>query len=170
MSSVDFGKDIVREWVHENLCQGDSCLDVGACDGKWADILGDYLTMDGIEIFPQNVIAHQLWKKYRAITIGDARNFPFPGHDLIVFGDVLEHMTVEQAQKLVDKAKWNADNIIIGVPFQWKQDEMYGNPYEKHIQDDLTDEVFRNRFGGFKPLKVYSNYGYYVWRKNFSRF
>ena len=76
------------EWVCENFSKGSTCLDVGACDGKWADLLGNYLTMDAIEIFSPNVGKHKLAKKYRNVFVADIRGFQyFEGdYDLIIFG------------------------------------------------------------------------------------
>ena len=36
MGSYDYGKTEIVEWVKENFPKGSTCLDVGACDGKWA--------------------------------------------------------------------------------------------------------------------------------------
>ena len=48
------------------------------------------------------------------------------------------------------------------VPFMYPQGEIYGNPYEVHIQEDLTLEVFDQRYPGFKPIFIDSKYAYYV--------
>lgn len=162
MSSIDFGKAEVCEWIKNRFHKGASCLDVGSCDGKWSDLLGDYLDMDGIEIFPKNVTDNQLWKKYRHITIGDVRDFHFGVYACIIFGDVIEHMEIDEAQYLLKYAARRCDDMVVGVPFRWRQDAIYGNPFEKHIQDDLTHEVFMGRYPGFEPLILFSNYGYYI--------
>ena len=52
--------------------------------------------------------------------------------------------------------------MIIGVPFLYPQDELYGNPWERHIQADLTEELFNERYPGFKMLvRPMGNYAYY---------
>ena len=43
------------------------------------------------------------------------------------------------------------------------EDDIYGNPCERHIQDDLTDELFNERYPGFKLEFAYPDYGYYFW-------
>lgn len=162
MSSTDAGKNEIVRIIRENFSKGASCLDVGACDGKWARLLGDYLTMDAVEIFNGNISAHRLWEKYRHVYGVDIFNFEYDWYDLIIFGDVLEHLTVERAQCVLEYARPRCKDLIIGVPFLWYQGEIYGNPYERHIQDDLTDEVFRERYPGYELLlKAAHNYAYY---------
>ena len=45
MASYEKGKDDVCKWIKDNFPKGATCLDVGACDGVWADKLNDYLVM-----------------------------------------------------------------------------------------------------------------------------
>ena len=83
-------------------------------------------------------------------------------YDLIIFGDVIEHMTVERAQTVLERAQSRCRDMIIGVPFLYPQDELYGNPWERHIQSDLTAEIFNERYPGFELLvKPINNYAYY---------
>ena len=61
MASYVHGKDDVCKWIKDNFPKGATCLDVGACDGVWADKLGDYLVMDGIEIFEPYIEKYDLF-------------------------------------------------------------------------------------------------------------
>lgn len=162
MASLNTGKREVVEWICENFSKGSTCLDVGACDGKWADLLGNYLIMDGIEIFEPNITKHKLEKKYHNIFNADVRGFQYRHYDLIIFGDVLEHMTVEDAQKVLNYAMPRCRDLIVAVPFQWVNRSHYGNPYEFHIQDDLTPELVKERYPDLKPFLVFDRYGYYT--------
>lgn len=163
MASMDLGKEEVVRWIKRHFKQGATCLDVGPCDGKWADILGDYLTMDAVEIFEPNVVNHRLDEKYRYVWIGDISQCTYEWYDLIIFGDVIEHMTVEQAQHTLEYAKDRCDDMIVAVPFMFDQDEQYGNPYEKHIQNDLTPQRFNSRYPGFRMIfRPQWNYAYYT--------
>ena len=162
MASLNTGKREVVEWICENFSKGSTCLDVGACDGKWSDLLGNYLIMDGIEIFEPNITKHKLEKKYHNIFNADVRGFQYRHYDLIIFGDVLEHMTVEDAQKVLNYAMPRCRDLIVAVPFQWVNRSHYGNPYEFHIQDDLTPELVKERYPDLKPFLVFDRYGYYT--------
>lgn len=162
MASLNTGKREVIEWVCENFSKGSTCLDVGACDGKWSYLLGDYLIMDGIEIFEPNIVKHNLQKKYRHVFCADIRDFQYFRYDLIIFGDILEHLTVEDAQKVLRYALPRCRELIVAVPYQWVNRSNYGNPFEFHIQDDLTPELVKERYPELKPFLIYDRYGYYT--------
>ncbi len=146
MASYDEGKDAVVKWVKENFRFGATCLDVGACDGKWFGLLNDYLRMDAVEIFAPNITNHRLRDKYRRVLNCDIIEYEYRWYDLVIFGDVLEHMTVRDAQDVLAYARRHCHDYIIGIPFEYPQAEIYGNPYERHIQDDLTPELFAQRY------------------------
>ena len=162
MASLNVGKSESVSWISKNFSKGSTCLDVGACDGKWADLLNDYLIMDGIEIYAPNIGKHKLTGKYRKVHLGDIREFTYKHYDLIIFGDVLEHMSVEDAQKVIEYAYPRCRDMIIAVPYCYPQDDRDGNPFEVHVQDDLTPENFMERYKGFKVLWQNDRYGYYV--------
>lgn len=165
MSSYKKGKPEVKWYVVTHLPKGAECLDVGACDGEYANLLGDYLTMDAVEVWEPNILGHHLKDKYRMVIADDIRNVEYIHYDLVIFGDIIEHLTVEDAQRVIEYAKQHSDMIIVAVPYQFKQDAMYGNPYERHIQDDLTEDIFMERYKGFTLQIPYANYGYFVWTK-----
>ena len=156
MSSYEAGKPEVCAWVRTNFHDA-KILDVGACDGLWRRLLPEY-TMDAVEAFEPSAAA---LVGYRSVFCGDIADFKYFWYDLIIFGDVIEHMTVEAAQSVIEYAKPRCRDMIVAVPFLYPQGAIYGNPYEVHIQADLTDAVFRERYPGFEPLVSFLNYCYY---------
>lgn len=162
MSSYDYGKIEVVNYIYQHFAPGSTCLDVGACDGKWHGLLGHYLTMDAVEIFEPNIEEHRLRYKYRHVYNCDVLDYHYSWYDLVIFGDVIEHMTVENAQAVLRWARQRCNDMIVGVPFLYPQEEIYGNPYEEHIQPDLTDKVFGERYPGFTMLcQPRGDYAYY---------
>ena len=161
MASYDLGKVEVSDWVKNHFWKGATCLDVGACDGKWYNLLGGYLAMDAVEIFAPNIEWHQLRQKYRMVFNADIYDLTYDYYDLIIFGDVLEHMSIDKAQAVLKYAKHHCIDLIIGVPWLYPQDELYGNPYEKHLQADLTEELFNERYPGHEKLFSFKNYAYF---------
>ena len=162
MSSSNEGKDEAIKWIKETFNQGAACLDVGAGDGKWSDLLRDYLTMDAVEAFAPNVTNNHLYNKYRNTFIADIRAFKYKYYDLIIFGDVLEHMSTEDARRVIEYARPRCSYMLVAVPYKWPQGAIYGNPYEVHIQDDLTPEIFNERYPGFICIYQSYNYAYYI--------
>lgn len=161
MASYDMGKADVVEYIKAHFLPGSTCLDVGACDGKWYDLLGDYLVMDAVEVFQPNITCHNLKDKYRRVFGTDIANLSYVSYDLIIFGDVIEHMTVDKAQRVLGYARNRCRDMIIGVPWLYPQGEIYGNPYEIHLQSDLTEELFNLRYPGYEKLFGFENYAYF---------
>ena len=166
MGSLNKGKKEAVQWIKENFEKGAECLDVGACNGKWFDLVGDYLTMDAIEIWMPNIQKYELAKKYRTVMCSDIIKTNYLFYDLIIFGDVLEHMSVSEAQKVIEYARPRCRDMLIAIPFLYEQGVKNGNPYEIHVQDDLTPELFEQRYPGFKPIFMSDNYAYYVKNNN----
>ena len=158
MSSYYFGKDIVCAWIRENFSAGTEILDVGACDGIWQQLLPEY-TMDAVEIHGPN--ADRL-HGYRKVFRRDVDGLDYEHYDLIIFGDVIEHMDVEKAQRVLAYARPRCRDMVVAVPFLYPQDAFGGNPWEKHLQPDLTAEIFAARYPGFSVLcDTGLNYCYY---------
>lgn len=149
MGSYDYGKDEVYRWIKKTFPLDASILDVGAGDGKWRYPLRKYLAMDAVEIYEP----HMRWLTgYRKAYCADIRYLKYDWYDLIIFGDVIEHLNVPDAQAVLEYAKPRCRDMIVAVPWMYPQDAIYGNPYEIHIQDDLTPERFAARYPGLEVL------------------
>lgn len=160
MASFDIGKDIVTEWIRANFPTDSTILDVGACDGKWRRYLPEYPNMDAVDIWPAN--AEMVRPIYRNVFCEDVIGMKYDKYDLIIFGDVIEHMKTEDAKKVLRYAKTRCRDLIVAVPFLYPQGPLQGNPYETHLQPDLTHEKFMERYPGFEILHdTKRNYCFY---------
>lgn len=159
MASYNFGKEVIVSWLKRDFEKGSTALDVGACDGKWGKLLSDHFVLDAVEAFAPN--AASLPALYRRVFVNDIADMEYGQYDLIIFGDVIEHMSVEKAQKVINYAWPRCKDMIVAVPYLYKQDAIYGNPWEVHIQDDLTPENFKERYPGLSLVWGNSEYGYY---------
>jgi len=132
--------------------------------GTYSDLLKTegYTNIDCIEAFEPYVNDYNLREKYKNVFIGDVveMDINFENYDLIIFGDVIEHISLESTSKILERIK--EVNVIIAVPFESKQGEHFGNKYEIHLQEDLTFENCFERFVGFYPLCVRFDYGIFV--------
>ena len=149
MASLNNGKDEVCAWIRERFRPGDRILDVGACDGKWKMLLPEY-AMDACEAWEPN--ARQIKGLYQNVFVRDIAELTYKWYDLIIFGDVIEHMDVATARHVLSYAWMRCRDLIVGVPYLWPQGEYMGNPWEVHIQDDLTPEIFAERYPELKVL------------------
>ena len=138
-------------------------LDVGAGSGTYYDLLGDYFDkMDAVEVFTPNIENYHLKEKYRQVFNVDIRDFKYEDYDIIIFGDIIEHLEVEEAKKVLKYAYERCRQMIVAVPYNYKQGIEYGNIYEIHKQDDLTPEIMKERYPYLKLLYGNDKYGYYV--------
>lgn len=160
MASYDTGKDIIVKWIRAAFPTDSEILDVGACDGKWRTLLPEYEYMDAVEVFEPS--ANNLRGMYRKVFNVNIEDFKYQHYALIIFGDVIEHLSIENAQKVLNYAKRRCTDMIVAVPFLYPQGELYGNPFERHLQPDLTAEVFNQRYPGFSVLHdTGQNYCFY---------
>lgn len=146
----DFAGTTVAQLVRESVPADQKILDVGAGWGKFALLLPEY-DMEAVEVFPPNVEKNNLCKLYSMVYIYNIVNFKYrERYGAVIMGDVLEHLSVEDAQKVLRLACENADHVFVVVPFEMPQDEEDGNCHEIHIQDDLTEALMAERYPELK--------------------
>jgi len=149
MASYDYGKREVCAWIRKNYPPASMLLDVGAGDGKWRRLLPEYPHMDAVEAYYHNAERLTGYENVYRINILD---FQFYWYDLIIFGDVLEHLSMQAAQDVLAYAWPRCRDLIVALPFRYQQDALGGNPYERHIQDDLTPEIVAERYPQLEVL------------------
>lgn len=160
MASYEMGKHQTVIWAYEHFPQGASCLDVGACDGIWQKMIGEHFIMDAVEVYTPNAKGLTGYRTVYNLKIQDLK---YEWYDLIIFGDVIEHMEVEEAQEVLRYANSRCKDMVIAVPYLYEQFEIYGNPYEKHLQPELTRELFLQRYPGYEEIVAFEQYAY--WHK-----
>ena len=129
-------------------------------------LLGKDFDWSAVEIWHNT--AFYLSKFYNKVYEGDIINFYYPEeYDLVIFGDVIEHLEVEDAKLCVERAKKNAKAIMIAVPYDTKQGILYGNEAEIHHQTEMSSEIFDERYPGFKRIVYipHLQYAYYYWSR-----
>jgi hypothetical protein len=102
---------------------------------------------------------------YDRIINEDARKLDWstlPKVDLVIFGDVLEHMTKEESQMLVSQALTISKYVVISIPIVHSPQGAYGgNPFEIHVKDNWTHQEVLESFpyiivsNGSKKIGVY---------------
>lgn len=160
-------KEEIKKWIYENFDENSEILDVGAGCGTYNKLLENrYKNMDAVEIFYPNIIRYGLFEKYRNVFKCNIVDFTYSKYDLIIFGDIIEHLSVKDAQKVLKYAFDKCDNFIVALPYCYTQDEYGGNEWEKHLQDDLTPENVLIRYPMLEELFKNEFCGYYVKKKN----
>ena len=126
-------------------------LDVGAGSGTYADLLkkNGYTraSIDAVEVWEPYIKEFNLDSKYRRVYQTDIRDFDRYNHDLVIFGDILEHMSTEDALKVWDTASKYCAYAVISIPIiHYHQGEINNNPYEIHVKDDWSHEEVLQTF------------------------
>ncbi len=171
--SSDEAKIPVLKYIVENVKKDAQILDVGFGAGAYGKLLRSlyYRNIDGLDIYSDNIEEMGLDKIYDNIYIDNILDFDFDYYDLIIMGDLLEHIELESAKKLLSSLiKDKCGQIIISVPYEYEQDELYGNKYEKHLQPDMNELYMKKHYPCLKLVEMTnSTSGHiiatYYWKK-----
>ena len=161
--SYGYFKEDFKNHLFDNFNKNIQILDVGPGSGSYGLLLNkDFKNIDCIEIYEPYINQFNLKDIYRNIHIGDIQNLNLFLYDYIIIGDVLEHLSIENAQSLLNKIYNNEIYCMVAIPYKMKQDDVNGNEYERHHQDDLTNDIFLDRYPMMNLLFKNEHYGYYV--------
>lgn len=167
--STDFFKPQTIQYIEKYIDKSTNIIDVGAGIGTYADLLKPlgYNSIDAVEVFEPYITAYGLKSKYRSVfcqNIIESELF-LDDYKLAILGDVLEHMTYADSLRVLNKLS-HCDDIIIGVPFQASQDAVGGNEFERHIQNDLSNNKFLSIYPDFELYCLRYDYGVYLKKNN----
>ncbi len=115
-------------------------LDIGAGEGTYARLLRPELPrtrFTAVEVWEPYLADYQLATLYNEVLIGDARTLHLPLADVVILGDVLEHMHLDDAHDLWHRARAAAHlAVFASIPIgHWPQGAVNGNVHETHQHD-----------------------------------
>jgi predicted TPR repeat methyltransferase len=166
------GKEAPLAWYKQ--MQPRTVVDIGAGSGTYARLMrGEPPRPDewtAVEAWVPYLEQFDLNNLYDRVIVADARYLPpdvFDA-DLVVAGDVLEHMARADAVDLLDKIRVHAAHLIVSIPvLHLDQDAVYGNPFERHI-DHWTADAMRTelaRHGTIRGEWVGDVLAYWWWSR-----
>ena len=83
--------------------------------------------------------------------------------DLVILGDILEHMPMKDAVDLWNKIKQDAKYALISIPIiHYPQGAVDDNPYEVHIEEDWTTEKVLQNFSNIVEYKEFQQTGVFI--------
>jgi 2-polyprenyl-3-methyl-5-hydroxy-6-metoxy-1,4-benzoquinol methylase len=137
-----------QSWVIEQLkpLELTTMLDVGAGAGTYAHVFAQHfpnVNRFAVEAWTPYINEFELQMLYTEVFNRDIRDHKYFTYDIVIFGDVLEHMSKDDAIDVFAKFKPVCKYFIISIPIvKWPQEALDGNPYEVHVKDDWShDEV-----------------------------
>lgn len=120
-------------------------LDVGAGDGKWGKLLKGLVPhLLALEVWPGYIKKYHLNDIYDVVIHGDLVKFDrFSEFDVIILGDVLEHLKRTDAIAVIDRLRQSGTRVFLTIPIsKCVQDgTVYGNPYETHLDQWSHEEL-----------------------------
>jgi hypothetical protein len=167
----ELGTSIIVNHILQNPTR--TILDIGCGEGKWGKLLKNKVsTIDGVEAWAPYIQKYNLYQYYNNLFNIDIRLFEFnQKYDIVILGDVLEHLQYNEAIEVLNKLKLNTNIIYLTLPITIciQDGNIIGNPYETHHYQWSDKEVRYDL--GFTLLNVSVNanglvaVGCYEWRK-----
>lgn len=156
-------KQEIKHHIVDVIPKTSKILDVGPGCGTYSDLLRDLgFKIDCLEIWEPYIHQFNLSEKYENVILGNIIDFDFTGYDYIIMGDILEHLTVVDAQEIIRKIEVNNIKALVAVPYEYEQGEWDGNIYETHLQPELTPELMNSQYPTLKLFVGDDKYGYYI--------
>jgi 2-polyprenyl-3-methyl-5-hydroxy-6-metoxy-1,4-benzoquinol methylase len=140
--------DAIMQWAASAVAHTQRILDLGCGSGKYGHLLHRMKPeIDGVELNADFPARFGLDRWYRRVVIADIATWPIPRgqYDLVIIGDVLEHLAVESAQALIKRATDAVPLALVVVPFL-SAESGDKTPGGRHLQADLTPEVMAARY------------------------
>lgn len=172
-TSSSENKHIVLDW--KKAIKPKVVVDIGVGQGTYAKLARDFKNKEetwlGIEIFYPYVSQFKLKKLYHKVIISDVRythlGLIHKKPDLVIIGDVLEHMKKDQAKRVIGRLHSWAKNVIISIPLRHReQGQHFGNPFETHVDHWGNAEMLEFLGDTLKESKKGKILGYYLISKS----
>jgi len=165
VSGKAWSERIIKRLIRN--CTNNSILDIGAGAGNYSDLLKPKLStteFTALEVWKPYISQFNLESKYAQIIKEDVRKFtPEKTYGITLLGDILEHMTKEEAIEVYNRLLQFSEFILISIPIiDYPQDEYLGNPYEKHVKDNWSHDEVMNSFDNITLSCIENEIGVYV--------
>lgn len=155
-ASAEEGREIMFSWMKAQTPR--SVLDVGPGNGTYGRLFRNTFVdpmpyLIGIEVWRPYIGQYHLTDIYDHVLCQDIRRLPmdaWPRADIVVLGDVLEHMTEHDAVRVWSLAMASARKAVyLSIPVvPCPQGTEHGNPYEEHVVPDWTHDRVMESFPG----------------------
>lgn len=150
---MGFSDPTNKPWTQQKIAELNpkTVLDVGAGQGVYLDLiresLGGGVIVNAVEVWQPYIDQFNLINRYDRLYAMDVRHMENFDYDLVILGDILEHMSEVEAIKLWDKISKQAKYAIISIPIiHYHQDAINGNPYEIHVEEDWDTKKVLEKF------------------------
>lgn len=157
-----------KTWAEEKMREMnfETVLDVGAGAGTYglmARSINPNARIDGIEVWTPYIDQFGLNNIYDHVYNYEAKEHKVWTYDLVIFGDILEHMSKQDAFDLYEKAAKYCTYILFSIPIvHLPQGAWGGNPYETHVVDHWHHEDILKEFRNLVDFATFPVTGIYL--------
>ena len=166
---MPFSLPETKPWIMDKVSEINpkTVLDVGAGNGTYLNLiregLGASVDVTAVEIWEPYIKEYKLNDLYNTVLQEDVREVDNFSYDLVIFGDILEHMSEDDALAVWAKVQAQAKYAIIAIPtVHFPQGAYMGNPYEAHVKDDWTPTAVLEAFSGIVDHQVFQYTGAFL--------
>ena len=168
---MPFSSNSGKAWITDQVkaLSPNRVLDIGAGSGTYAKLFKSQwpgAKWVAVEVWPKYIEQYKLGDLYDEVHAIDVREWRTDkSYDIAFVGDILEHMTAEEATKVLEYVRKIAKYVFVSIPIgHYPQGEYEGNPYEIHVKDDWSDEEVRKVFGEPSASAIDNEIGVYLYR------
>jgi 2-polyprenyl-3-methyl-5-hydroxy-6-metoxy-1,4-benzoquinol methylase len=158
-----------KPWALEKIKEINpkTVLDCGAGAGTYLDLikanLGYKTIVVGVEAWNPYIIKYDLEDRYDILYPIDIRDIASFQYDLVILGDILEHMPESDAIMLWNRISEEAKYALISIPIiHYEQGAINDNPYEVHVEEDWFTEKILQKFSNIVEYKEFSQTGVFI--------
>jgi 2-polyprenyl-3-methyl-5-hydroxy-6-metoxy-1,4-benzoquinol methylase len=158
-----------KPWALEKIKEINpkTVLDCGAGAGTYLDLikanLGYKTIVVGVEAWNPYIIKYDLEDRYDILYPIDIRDMASFQYDLVILGDILEHMPESDAIMLWNRISEEAKYALISIPIiHYEQGAINDNPYEVHVEEDWFTEKILQKFSNIVEYKEFSQTGVFI--------
>lgn len=168
---MPFSSNNGKSWIADQVkaLSPKRVLDVGAGSGTYAKLFKSQwpgAKWDAVEVWPKYIEQYNLGELYDEVHAVDVREWRTDKtYDIAFVGDILEHMTAEEAAVVLGYVRKVAKFVFVSIPIgYYPQGEYEGNPYEVHVKDDWDDVSVKRILGEPLTSAIDNEIGVYLYR------
>jgi SAM-dependent methyltransferase len=155
----------LKQYVKKELAGCKTVLDLGCGNGTDSPLPGVALTYSvGVEIYQPYLEECRQKKIHSEYIKADIRKIEFKkgSFDAVLMLEVLEHLTREEGELMIDRClRWARKKVIIATPNGYLEQDGYDhNPFQEHKSGWSVEDLHRRGFivtgfQGWKKLRGY---------------
>jgi len=169
-SSAAEGKRFFEDWVHTFADQVDTVLDVGPGSGIYCDLIRQIkpeATISAVEIFEPYIARYKLQEKCDQVYLGDIRSLPLRAYDLIILGDVLEHLEKDNAIVTWKYLKERTKFLWLSLPVSPFRPWFRGYGHHGQPEADYVENISEKHLYEWEYLELTDTLGPFLWQVPF---